>query len=279
MKQQGPRTTFFPREHGATAMLLTPFVAAAILARTFRWQEVAGLLAIAGAYSIKEPLVTLGRRRIQWEGLPLRNWPAELRTAALWLLLESIVASASALALLLTGPWLPYAIIFAVSAAFFAFAFWINLRNRQRNPLFQVASALALTSTSLVAALSATGSFPAWTWLLWALLAAQATGGIFTVHARLDAMAALRKSNPALALPARRTAISVCILLFTSAIVALVRQQPALAVALDVITVGYAWDLRRQRDPAALKLPFMKVGQRSLALALVYSVIVLIGLW
>jgi len=277
----GPRTTFYPREHGATAMLLTPFVAAAVLARSFRWQEVAGLGAIAAAYAMKEPLVVLGRRRGQWLGQAFGTWPAELRAAATWLVAEAPIAGVSALALLLTGPWMDYAAIFAGAAGFFGFAFWINLRNRQRNPLFQVACAIALTSTSLVAALSATGRFPGWCWPLWLLLAAQATGGIFTVHARLDAMLALRKTAqgaPAEVSTARRSAIIACVAMVLGSVAAVVVHRPIVGAGLLFAACGYAWDLRRQRDAAELKTPLTRVGQRSLALSLVYGVMIILGL-
>jgi hypothetical protein len=263
-------------------MLLTPFVASAILARSFRWQEVAGLGAIAAAYSMKEPLVVLGRRRGQWLGRAVATWPAELRAASTWLAAEAVIAGVSALALLEAGPWMDYAAIFAGAAAFFGFAFWINLRNRQRNPLFQVASAIALTSTSLVAALAATGRFPSWCWPLWLLLAAQATGGIFTVHARLDAMLAVRKAAQGAvteASTARRSAMVACAAMVLGCAAAVALHRPVVGAGLLFAAGGYAWDLRRQRDAAELKTPFTRVGQRSLALSLVYGVLIILGLW
>ncbi len=44
---------FLPREHGATAMLLTPIVCAAILVREWRWCELATLTAAFAALAVR----------------------------------------------------------------------------------------------------------------------------------------------------------------------------------------------------------------------------------
>jgi hypothetical protein len=71
------------------------------------------------------------------------------------------------------------------------------VKNRQRSTLFQIASAAALTSSSLATSLSATGAIAPWCWWLWLLMAMQATAGILVVHARLDARIASRRTAPA----------------------------------------------------------------------------------
>ena len=58
---------FLPREHGATAMLFMPIVCAAILAREWRWSEVATLTAAFSALAAKDPMVTLARQRFIWK--------------------------------------------------------------------------------------------------------------------------------------------------------------------------------------------------------------------
>lgn len=184
------RYRFFPREHGATAMLLTAFVAAAVLARTARWQEAVAIVAVAVAPAMKDPLVVLARQRWVWA----QTHP-EKRAAMHWLAAEAVIAMVCGMALLATGPVIVYSVVFFGAVAFLALAVWVNMRNRQRLTMFQVASAVALTSTSLAGALAATGAIPSWCWWLWMLLAAQAAAGIFTVHARLDARSAVRKSG------------------------------------------------------------------------------------
>src|SRR4051812_12641188 len=61
------RQFLIPREHGATAMLLTPFCAAAILLRQFYWQELVALTAIAASLAIKDSLVVIARQRFVWK--------------------------------------------------------------------------------------------------------------------------------------------------------------------------------------------------------------------
>ena len=46
-----------------------------------------------------------------------------------------------------------------------------------------------------------------------------------------------------------------------------------------MLVLGYWYDLRDQRDPAALQIPLKTVGQRGLALASLFSVLLIIGFW
>ena len=48
---------YLPREHGATAMLLTPIFGVAMLARTWHWSEIAVLLAVFAVMFAKDPTV------------------------------------------------------------------------------------------------------------------------------------------------------------------------------------------------------------------------------
>ena len=49
VRLQKQTTWFLPREHGATAMLFTPIVCAAILSRAWHWSELATLTAAVAA--------------------------------------------------------------------------------------------------------------------------------------------------------------------------------------------------------------------------------------
>jgi hypothetical protein len=71
---------FLPREHGATAMLLTPIVCVAILAREWRWCELAALTAAFATLAAKDPMVVLARQRFVWK----QRHP-ETAAAVLWL--------------------------------------------------------------------------------------------------------------------------------------------------------------------------------------------------
>jgi hypothetical protein len=144
--------------------------------------------------------------------------------------------------------------------------------------LFQIASAAALTSSSLATSLSAVGSIPPWCWWLWLLLAMQATAGILVVHARLDARIAARKSAPPD--PGSRRAAQIAIgVLACAGVAAIALARYWIAAALLVAAAGYFYDLRAQRDREALQLPLKSVGQRALALSSLYAILLIIGLW
>ena len=74
-KDEGRRTVdqsqskmlFLPREHGATAMLFIPMICAAILARQWRWTELATFTAAFAALAAKDPMVILARQRFVWK--------------------------------------------------------------------------------------------------------------------------------------------------------------------------------------------------------------------
>src|ERR1041385_980690 len=170
-------TTFLPREHGATAMLLTPLIAAAILVRQWRWSEIAAILAAVAALSAKDPLVVLARQRFVW-----KNQHPETADAIKWLIGWVGILLIAGIALWFALP-LPALVALGLgSVAFSALAVAVNVKNRPRATLFQIISAAALTSTAVAACLSATGSVAPWCWWLWLFMALQAAAGILVVH-------------------------------------------------------------------------------------------------
>jgi hypothetical protein len=271
--EKNRRGWFLPREHGATAMLLIPFVCAALLARTWRWCELAAVGAAFAALAAKDPLVVLARQRFVW-----KNRRPETSAAALWAAGWISLVILSGMVLLLTWPTKAIAAMGLGVTLFSFLAVAVNLKNRQRSTLFQIASAAALTSTSLTTSLSATETVPRWCWWLWLLLTLQATAGILVVHARLDARIALRGSAPASS-PFRRAAFIALAVLAIGSITAAILQRGWITLALFVALLGYANDLRAQRSSEALQLPLKKVGQRALALSSVYAFLLILGLW
>jgi hypothetical protein len=271
---------FFPREHGATAMLLTPIVCAAILARAWRWSELAVLVAAFAALSAKDPMVILARQRLVW-----KQRHAETADATRWLTGWLALLIACGIVLLATWPIKATMAMGLGVAIFSALAIAVNVKNKQRSTLFQIASALALTSSSLAVCLSATGGIARWCWTLWLLMALQATTGILVVHARLDAkiVARLAAKNPAQITQAnekfRRAAMFAIGVLLCAAVAAALTARPCIALALLAAATGYAYDLRMQRNAAALDMPLTTVGQRALALSCIYAVLLIAGLW
>lgn len=273
VRPQKQATWFLPREHGATAMLFTPLVCAAILSHAWHWSELATLTAALAALAAKDPMVVLARQRFVW-----KQWHQETATAIRWLAGWTILLAASGLVLLASWPFTATFSLGLGVGLFSALAIAINVKNRQRSTLFQIVSAFALTSSSLAASVSATGSVASWCWGLWLLLALQATAGILVVHARLDARIALRSTAPARENFRRAAEISLVVLACT-AIVAAVFHRGWIALALLIAVLGYSYDLHRQRNAEALQLPLKSVGQRALALSSLYAILLIIGLW
>lgn len=259
-----------PREHGATAMLLIPFFAAAILARELRWSEVAALLAVFCVFAAKDPLVVLARQRWIWK--PRRP---ETAVAIRWLTGEALVLAACGLLLAFTWPLWLLMVVGSAALAFSAFAVYVNVRNRQRSTLFQIVSAFGLCSTSLAACVSATGRVQPWCWWLWALCGLQSTAGILVVHARLDARIAARKG----ALNPPRAALTACLVLLAASAFALIQGQRWIAIALLAAAAAYRYDLQRQRDANSLQLPLKSVGLQAMSVSIAYALLLVVGLW
>ncbi|HXB75090.1 MAG TPA: YwiC-like family protein, partial [Candidatus Acidoferrales bacterium] len=286
------KATFFPREHGATAMLLTPFFCAAILLRQVRWTEAVALIAGVSAFAAKDPLVAMVRQRLVW-----KHEHPETRMARRWLAVELLGVAAGGAMLAIAGPWRPFAVVGLAAAGFALLAVWVNVRNRQRSEWFQVASAAALSSTSLVACLAVLGDVPRWGWWLWLLCAMQAAAGIFVVHARLDARSTAARSAARNAIrsavssaarspaptgeavnPAARRAAHVSVAVLAVSAIAFWRN-PWIAAALLIVAGGYWWELRRQRDVQGVQMPLARVGMQMLALSILYGALIVAGLW
>jgi len=275
------RVRFFPREHGATAMLFTPIVCAAILARAWHWSELAVLAAAFAALAAKDPMVVLARQRYVW-----KQQHEETAEAARWFLGWMGLLALSGVVLLATWPIRATMGLGLGVAVFSVLAIAVNVKNKQRSTLFQIASALALTSSSLAMSLSAIGKIAPWCWLLWLLMAAQATTGILVVHARLDAKIAAKLASQNLSQQTasvnekfRRAAIVAVVALVCVAIATGASGRVWIAAALLLAAAGYTYDLRAQRTPASLDMPLTAVGQRALALSCVYAALLIVGLW
>jgi hypothetical protein len=259
-----------PREHGATAMLLIPFFAAAILARELRWSEMAALLAVFCVFAMKDPLVVLARQRWIWKQVR-----PESSVARRWFIGEALIAAACGAVLAFSWPlWLLMA-VGAGAVAFSAIAVYVNVRNRQRSTVFQIVSAFGLCSTSLAACVSATGTVQPWCWWLWALCGLQSAAGIFVVHSRLDARIAVRKGGQS----SQTAAIVACVFLIAASALAVLLHLRWVAIALLIAAAAYRYDLQRQKRPEALQMPLKSVGLQAMSLSIAYALMLVVGLW
>ena len=253
-------------------MLLTPFFSAAILLWSANWLELVALVVVVCAFAVKDPLLVLARQRTVWK----QEHP-ETRLATRVAFIELLVLAGCAAVLVSARGWRSFLPLFLGGGAFTALAVAVNVLNRQRSAWFQVASAVALTSSCLMACLSVQGKIVSWCWLLWILSALQASAGIFVVHARLDARAAARKANESGCGSRRAAFISQVSLAFAAAIFALFGRF-WIATALLIAAACYLIELRRQVNLKALQMPLTRVGQQALALSIVYTVLVIVGL-
>jgi len=254
-------------------MALTPFACVAILARAWRWSELLLPIAVFSALAAKDPAVLLVRQRFIW-----KHEHPDAPLAAKWLAVWFSALIVSAVLLLLDWPlkavlWMGFGI-----GCFSLLAVAVNVRNHQRSVLFQLASGAALTSSSLATCLSATGVIAPWCWWFWALSTAQAFAGILVVRARLDARLALRGTPPP-DQTFRKAAMWSIGLLACAAVTATILRKGWIAVAIILAVVGYWYDLRAQTQKMSLQMPLMVVGQRSLALSLLYSGRLILGFW
>ena len=154
----------------------------------------------------------------------------------------------------------------------------MTIQNRQRSIWFQIASAIALSSTCIAASLSGTGSVPGWCWILWCLCAAQATGGILVVHARLEARITARKGAEGTT-GTRTAAFLIQMLLMSLGVCFFLAGRRMIGVALILAGGFYLAELQRQRNTASLQMPLRRVGQQALALSSFFAVMVIVGLW
>jgi hypothetical protein len=254
-------------------MLLIPFLSAAILAREWRWTELATLIAALCIFAAKDPLVVLARQRWIWK----RRHP-ETDAAKTWLLAESSILAACGLILAISWPLSILAGAGAAALGFSALTLAVNVKNRRRSAAFQILSAVALSSIALVTCLSATGEVRPWAWRLWVLCSMQAAAGIFVVHARLEARVAMHKERP-LDRTSRHPALLVSFVLVGLSPFALLARQMWIAAALAVAGAWYLYELHRQKDAASLQLPLTQVGLQTLSLSIAYALMIVAGLW
>jgi hypothetical protein len=248
-----------PREHGAWSLLLTPFLAALLVAGRLNWDVLAALIAVLALFITRAPLVALARQRYVW-----RDPRPESAQATRWLrgLLPALALSGTVLAL----DWGWAAVWMGLAAtALTAAAVAMTVRNRQRSPWFQVVSSAGLAFSAVAAARAATGHFPAWAWILWSLCALHGACGILVVHARLEAIIA-RKQKSA---PAPPTAARAALAVSALATLALALWQPILALAPALATSAQAAELLRMN----LDTPLRTVGLRAMALSIAHALI------
>ena len=260
-----------PREHGAWAMLLIPFVSAVALARKLTWEVVPAAVLVVGIFLVREPLLALWRQKLVWK--QPRVEAAQARRALAW---RVPAIAACALVLLWRLPVAPLLVMGTAALLLTAISTHLAVQNRQRSIPLQIASAAGLNASALLAWMAVGAGWGWRIWALWALQFAHSGAAVVAVHARLQARIASRTgSGPA---GFDRGAAAGVILLALAAAACAAAGKPALALASGLSAVIRAVDLARLRDPASLDAPLRRVGQRELLGSIVFSLLLLFGL-
>lgn len=266
-----------PREHGAWSMLVTPLLAAVITARGVSLPLLPAALAALGAFLIREPLVVLARQAWVW-----KERHPETAQAARWFAAEALLLAVCGAWLAVAVPWRFLAPLGAAAALLTAAAVWMIVRNRRRSMAFQAASSAGLSASALLAALAIEGRIDGWAWWLWALSSAHSVAAVVVVHARLETRVAGRSRKPGLEKSAarfRRRAMLVPAALLASSLPAAGAGRWWLAAALAFSGAVHAAELRLLENPASLQTPLRRIGFRTLAVSLLFTGLVIAGLW
>lgn len=264
-----------PREHGAWAMLLQPFIAAVIVDRAFTWQLLPALAAVVLIFLIRDPLVIMARQRWVW-----RDQRPETGVACRYFAVELALLGLCGALLLTIWPFWILAALGGAAAALTILAVSMTVRNRQRAVWLQALSAAGLSSSALAACLALSGSIPVWGWWVWALHAAHFFAGIVVVHVRLEARVALRKPGAPMtgALSRMRWQAALLQTVFAAAAIGLlIFRLYFYGAALAGSAVFHLIDLYGVHTRRALSLPMKSVGKRALAASIVFTLLVVAG--
>lgn len=254
-----------PREHGAWAMLLIPFVSALLLARRLTWETLPAAVAVVGMFLVREPLVVL------WRGFG----ETQAARASLAWYGPAIALSGTWLAWRL--PWKPLAALGLMAAALLAVSTHLVANNQRRSVLLQLCSAAGLNASAAVGWLAVRQEIETPVLWLWGLQFAHSAASLLTIHARLEARIAARRKQDVDRLRSQAgwaQGFLVLAAVFTAAL-----GGPLLSLALLFSGFVHTRDLLRMRNPEFLATPLTRVGLRELAISGVFSALVLVGLW
>lgn len=213
----------------------------------------------------------LGRQALVW-----RQPNPEMPRARRWAAAELALVALCGGWLLWRLRWTTLVPLACVATVLTLIAVWMMVHNRRRSLWLQLASAIGLRSSALLAALAARGRIEAWAWALWVLFSLHAAGGILVVRERLEARVRLRTGELPPEGPAAPLLASLILLGAGLALAAGTRYWLAGAALLS--SGVHLWELARLRHPDALATPLHKVGLRALAVSLTFAALVTAGL-
>ena len=228
-----------------------------------------GVAAAVAGFLVREPLAVLFRQRYVWRE-PRAETQAAKRTLGVFGPL--LVLAGAALLWVVPPAWL--GVLALIGAGLTAAYLSAAVRNRQRSTLLQLAGSFGLTSACALPWLAAGRIADATLGTLALVHAVHSTGGVLTVHARLEAMQAHRGKTES-----RRNRRAAWVWQALQCAVALLSRGPLLAVALLIPALVHVIDLLRFRGKVFLRTPLKAVGFRELGLSAAVSALTLAALW
>ncbi len=266
----------FPREHGAWALVAFPFVSAVILAGSPGWLILPAALSVLAAFSIREPLIALGRRLFIWR----RQERDEPALEIVFLALSSTTLAASVAVLFMHRDWHILLALGMAALVLLVVAVALAVLNLQRSVWLQIVGAIGLSAAALVGWLSGQPRLGLTAWWLWLVHSAYSVAAVLVVRAKLDARKTIRRpeQNDAVA-PSLRSAVGAQVVLLLIGAFCLGWGPPLLALPLTVAAGVHFVNLWSLRRPASHAVPLRQIGLRALGLSAVYSMMVVIALW
>lgn len=253
-------------------MLLQPFVAAAILCRTWNTELTVSLVALLVAFIIREPLVVLARQRWVWRDT--RPETAVAKRVLAWEIPLLVVCGGF---LWTSLPKTPLVALAAMGLMMTVGAVWMTLKNRQRSTALQIVSAFGLSAGGLLAALAGVQDLPRWAWVLWLVLSLHSFVGVLVVHARLELR--IRPSKELHPSTALRVAYVAVGFLLVPAIWVAATWSYALAGAMAFSIMVHLTELYQLQRDEAIRERLQRVGLRMLGASILHSALTVAALW
>lgn len=265
-----------PREHGAWAMLLLPFVTGAV---TAGWTAGGGARVTLGAggsvlmLMARSPAVQLARRRYKRGGFG--RGAGDLLFSMATYSLAGLLLFSTIMAIDGAGRLWGLA---ALALAGFCLQTWLAVTLGERSMAAEVTGVALLTLTAALGFTLAGGQGP-WAvkpMLLWALNASFYGASIFNVKMKVASMTRRRRRFPVLAKLklARVSIVYLGVMILAWSLLALAGLVPALAPVTFLPAVGY---IAGSLLAAGSRLNIKREGFIQLGLALVFTVLVIIA--
>lgn len=264
-----------PREHGAWAMLLQPFIGTVIVVGAVNWQLFATLACVVLTFLIREPLLTMARQKWVWrEQHPETAQARRTFAIQLALLLGAVVP--------LSRAWTSTELfgLGGVAGALTVFSVTMTVHNRQRELWFQALVAAGLGLSCIAACIALLGYVPGWAWAWWALHTAHFWTGIMVVHVRLQARADARHT-PGILSPAlrglTRQAKIVQSVVAVAALVLIGFKQYYYGLALLMSSAAHLRDIASAPSKASVEMTMDSVGRRALVISAAFTAILIVA--